>query len=41
VVLEDRRKLDLKEDASCHACGRHGKVVEFVIPRQREPDDHG
>ena len=41
VVLEDRRKLDLKDDASCHECGRDGKVVEFVMPRRREPDEHG
>jgi hypothetical protein len=41
VVLEDRLRLDLNDDAVCHACGRTGKVVEFVNPRTREPDQHG
>jgi hypothetical protein len=41
VVLEDRRRLDLNELVCCASCGREGKVVDFVIGRPREPDEHG
>jgi hypothetical protein len=41
VVLEDRRKLDLADSASCGACGREGKVVEFVHSQARKLDQHG